>query len=137
MFFHEAGRGAEAEAAVREALEIHQRVLADGRLKHSVERYVVRNFVNLGRILAAAGRAPEAEQSYRKAVKLLDQLVKELPDWVYPFADLARTLPRLANLLKDLDRGQEAQTSAVVWSTFTKCSRPAFRMTRNTGATWS
>ena len=109
MFFHEAGRGAEAEAAVREALEIHQRVLAGGRLKHSVERYVVRNFVNLGRILAAAGRAPESEQSYREAVKLLDRLVEELPDSVYPLADLARTLPRLANLLKDLDRRQEAE----------------------------
>ena len=62
MFFLEAGRGSEAEAAVREAVEIHQRVLAGGQLKGSVERYVARNFVNLGRVLAAAGQAREAEQ---------------------------------------------------------------------------
>ena len=35
MFFLEVGRGSEAEAAVREALEIHQRVLAGGQLKGS------------------------------------------------------------------------------------------------------
>ncbi len=79
MFFLATGRGSEAEAAVREAVEIHQRVLASGKLKGSVERYAARNFVNLGRILAAAGQAREAEQSYRKAVNLLDRLVEELP----------------------------------------------------------
>ena len=56
------GEAPQAEAAVREAVEIHERVLAGGQLKGSVERYAARNFVNLGRILAAAGRAPEAEQ---------------------------------------------------------------------------
>ena len=40
MFFLEAGRGSQAEAAVREAVEVHQRVLAGGQLKGSVERYV-------------------------------------------------------------------------------------------------
>ena len=60
------GRGPEAEAAVREALEVHQRVLAGGQLKGNVERYVARNFVNLGRILATAGQATEAEQCFRK-----------------------------------------------------------------------
>jgi serine/threonine protein kinase/Tfp pilus assembly protein PilF len=109
MFFLEAGRGAQAEAAVREAVEIHQRVLAGGRLKGSVERYVARNFVNLGQVLAAAGQVREAEQSYRKAVDLLDRVVKELPESVYPRVDLARTLPRLADLLKDLGRRQEAE----------------------------
>ena len=77
-------------------------------LKRSVERYAARNFVNLGRILAAAGRAPEAEESYRKAVNLLDRMVDELPESVYPRLDLARTLPHLADLLKNLGRRQEA-----------------------------
>ena len=108
MFFHTTGRGALAEAAVREAVEIHQRLLAGGQLKGSVERYAARNFVNLGRILAAAGRVPEAEQSYRKAVNLLDRSVEELPESVYPRMDLARTLPHLADLLKGLGRREEA-----------------------------
>ena len=107
-FFLDAGRGAQAEAAVREAVEIHEKVLAGGQLKGSVERYAVRNFVNLGRILVAAGQAREAEQWYRKAVNLLDQSVEELPESVYPRMDLARTLPHLADLLKHLGRWQEA-----------------------------
>ena len=36
MFFLEAGRGSEAEAAVREAVEVHERVLAGGQLKGSL-----------------------------------------------------------------------------------------------------
>ena len=90
-------------------MEIHERVLAGGQLKGSVERYAARNFANLGRVLAAAGQAREAEQSYRKAVNLLDRSVKELPESAYPRVDLARTLPRLADLLKDLGRWQEAE----------------------------
>ena len=107
-FFHSLGRGALAEAAVREALEIYEKLLAAGQLKGSVERYAARNFVNLGRILAATGRVPEAEQWYRKAVNLLDQAVAELPQSVYPRMDLARTLPHLADLLKGHGRREEA-----------------------------
>ena len=108
IFFLETGRGSQAEAAIREAVEIHERVLAGGQLKGSVERYAARNFTNLGRVLVAAGQAREAEQSYRKAVNLLDQSVEESPESVYPRIDLARTLPHLADLLKDLGRWQEA-----------------------------
>ena len=94
LFFLDTGRGSQAQAAIREAVEIDQRVLAGGQLKGSVERYAARNFANLGRVLVAAGQAGEAEQSYGKAVNLLDRLVAELPESVYPRADLARTLPR-------------------------------------------
>ena len=38
-FFLETGQGSRAEAAIREAVEIHERVLAGGKLKGSVERY--------------------------------------------------------------------------------------------------
>jgi tetratricopeptide (TPR) repeat protein len=109
MFFLDTGRGAQAEAAVHEALEIHQRVLAGGQLKGSIERYVARNFVNLGRVLAAAGRAREAEQSYQRAVNLLDRVVKGSPESVYDRADLAWTLAGLAELLTGTGRRQEAE----------------------------
>src|SRR5262249_21701186 len=88
MFLLEVGQVSQAEAAVREAVQIHERVLAGGRLKRSVERYAARNFVNLGRVLVAAGAAGAAEQWYRKAVDLLDQSVAELPQSVYPSLDL-------------------------------------------------
>ena len=57
-FFHSLGPRRRGRGAVREALQIYEKLLAGGRLKGSVERYAARNFVNLGRILAAAGRAP-------------------------------------------------------------------------------
>ncbi len=109
MFFFDAGKSAQAEAAVREAVQIYDRVLAGGKLKRSVEQYAARNFVNLGRILDASGQSREAEQSYRKAVNLLDGVIKELPQSVmYPRIALARALPYLADLLKRLGRPQEA-----------------------------
>src|SRR5262249_8915655 len=88
LFFLDTGRGSQAEAAVREALEIHQRVLAGGRMRGYVERYLARNFVGLGRVLAAAGQAREAELSYQKAVSLLEPLVEELPESAICRADL-------------------------------------------------
>jgi tetratricopeptide (TPR) repeat protein len=42
-------------------------------------------------------------------VNLLDRSVKESPESVYPRVDLARTLPRLADLLKNLGRSKEAE----------------------------
>jgi tetratricopeptide (TPR) repeat protein len=108
LFFLDTGRGSQAEAAVREAVEIHQRLLAGGR-KGSMERYAARTFVSLGRVLAAAGRAQEAEQSYQQAVKLLERLVQEWPVSALCRADLAQTLAGLANLLKGPGRRPEAE----------------------------
>jgi tetratricopeptide (TPR) repeat protein len=100
LFFLETGRGSEAEATIREALEIYQSLLG-GRRKGDIERYAARGFVNLGRVLAAAGKAGEAEQSYQKAVDLLDQWVEKLPESAIHRADLAETLAGLADLYKD------------------------------------
>ena len=50
----------------------------------------------------------EAEQSYRRAVNLLDRSVEDRPESVHPRNDLAQTLWYLADLLKQLRRGQEA-----------------------------
>jgi serine/threonine protein kinase len=104
LFFLDTGRGPQAEAAVREALQIHQRLLADGRLKGSIERYVARNFVRLGRILVAAGRTREAEESYQKAVKLVEQSLEELPECTLRREVLVEALGGLADLFKDPGR---------------------------------
>jgi serine/threonine-protein kinase len=106
MFALGTGRISQAETAVREALQIQQKLLASGRLKGG-ERYVARNFANLAHILVAAGRVQEAESSYRQAVKLLNPLVKAPPDAAYARADLINTLQDLASLLKDPGRRQE------------------------------
>jgi eukaryotic-like serine/threonine-protein kinase len=108
MFFLDMGRGPDAEAAVREALEIHKWLLADGRLKGYIERYAARNCVFLGRILAAAGKAPEAAESYKEAVNLLNAVAEELPESPIPLAELADALSGQADLLKGTDRRQEA-----------------------------
>jgi tetratricopeptide (TPR) repeat protein/tRNA A-37 threonylcarbamoyl transferase component Bud32 len=108
-FFLDMGRRPEAEAAVGEALEIHERLLAGGHLKCSVERYAARNFVTLGRLQAAAGPSEEAEQSFLKAVNLLEPLVEQLPESAVNRAELAWTLAGLADLLTDQDRRRDAE----------------------------
>jgi serine/threonine-protein kinase len=109
LFFLDTGRGSQAEQAIREALEIYQRLLARGHRKGEIERYMARNFVRLGRVLAAAGQAQEAEKSYQKAMKLLDRLVVEFPESAIRRSDLAQTLAGLADLLKGSGRRPEAE----------------------------
>jgi tetratricopeptide (TPR) repeat protein len=109
LFFLDTERGSQAEASVREAVEIYQRLLAGGHVKGTVERYAARHLVSLGLVLAAAGRAGEAEQAYRKAVDLLGRLVKEFPDSALRRADLAQTLAGLADLVKAPGRRREAE----------------------------
>ena len=113
MFFLDVGRGSQAEAAVREAVEIHERVLAGGQLKGSVERYAARNFANLGRILVATGQTREAEQSYRKAVDLLDRLVEELPESAYPRVTWRGRCPIWRICSRTLAAGKRPSISAV------------------------
>jgi serine/threonine protein kinase len=109
MFFLDTGRASRAEDAVREALKIHQKLLDGGHLKGHIEPYAARNFVSLGRVLAATGRAQEAEKPYREAANLLDRSVKEFPESVYHWEELARTLTGLADLLMDPARRQEGE----------------------------
>jgi tetratricopeptide (TPR) repeat protein len=109
VFFLDMDRRPEAEAAVGEALEIHQRLLAGGHLKGSVERYAARNFVTRGRLQAKAGRSEEAEQSFLKAVSLLEPLVEQLPESAVSRAELARTLAGLADLLTEPNRRRDAE----------------------------
>jgi serine/threonine-protein kinase len=102
------GRASQAEAALREAVEIQQRVLDGGHMKGYLERYLARTFVNLGRVLAAAGRTQEAEQSYRKAVNLLERLVEQIPERVDHRKELVRSYLQLVSLLWELGRQTEA-----------------------------
>ena len=111
MFFLETGRRSEAEAAVREAVQVHQRVLAGQQLKGSVERYAVRNFDNLGRVLVTAGQAAGGgKQCFREAVKSAGSIGDGLARvGVPPDGPVRRMLPHLAELLKDLGRWSEAE----------------------------
>jgi tetratricopeptide (TPR) repeat protein len=70
---------------------------------------VARGYVNLGLVLAAAGKAREAEECYLQAVKLKERLVEGMAESAVPRADLARTLARLADLYKDPSRRSEAE----------------------------
>jgi tetratricopeptide (TPR) repeat protein len=110
LFFLDTGRVSEAEAAVRDALEIHQRLLAGGHLKDNgyIERYLAGNLVGLGRVLVAAGQTGEAEQSYRQAVHLLERSVKEFPESAYHRLELVKSYLRLVGLLCELGRRTEA-----------------------------
>jgi tetratricopeptide (TPR) repeat protein len=107
-FFLDTGRRSEAEAAIREAVKIDQWLLDAGKLKGYIEPYAARNFARLGRVLAAAGQADEAEKSYQKAVSLLDPLVRALPESAPRRTSLADALAGQADLYKDLGRLADA-----------------------------
>jgi hypothetical protein len=73
-FFLATGQVTSAEDPLREALAIRQQLFEGGRLGRSEDRYLVRVYANLGRVLAAAGQTAEAERSYREAAKLLGRV---------------------------------------------------------------
>jgi tetratricopeptide (TPR) repeat protein len=108
VFLLYTGRGAEAEAPIRESLEIYQKLLDGGHRKGEMERYAARAFVNLGRVLVAAGDEKNAEESYNKATQLLLRIVKDSPESAIRLADLAATQANLADFYTDRDRLLEA-----------------------------
>jgi tetratricopeptide (TPR) repeat protein len=108
-FFLALERTAQAERVLRKALAMRQKLLASGRMKGAIERYVARNHARLARALAAAGQTEKAEQSYREALKLQDPLVKGLPESPSHRTELAATLVGLADLLKDPSRQSEVE----------------------------
>jgi serine/threonine protein kinase/tetratricopeptide (TPR) repeat protein len=109
QFFLVTGRGPQGKIAACEALEIYQKLMDGGRLKGSIERYAARGFVILARVHAAAGQVEDAEESYQKAVSLLDQLVKELPESALRRADQADALVGLADFYKVQGRQADAE----------------------------
>jgi tetratricopeptide (TPR) repeat protein len=109
LFFLATAQLSQAADAVRAALAIQQPLLADGRMPRGFENYVARNHANLGRVLAASGQTEAAERSYQEAVQLLEQSVKEYPDWPFGRVTLAQTLASLADLLKNTGRQRQAE----------------------------
>jgi tetratricopeptide (TPR) repeat protein len=110
LFFLDTGRVPEAEVPVREALGIHQRLHEGEHLKGRgyIDLYLARNFAALGRVLAAAGKADEAEKSYRQAVNLLECSAKEFPYSAYHRQDLVKSYLQLVSLLCEVGRPSEA-----------------------------
>jgi serine/threonine protein kinase/tetratricopeptide (TPR) repeat protein len=110
LFFLDIGRPSEAEAAVRDGLEIHQRLFEVGHAKAtgSIDRYLAGNFTALGRVLHAAGKPGDAEKPYRQALILLERSVKEFPESAYHRIDLVTGYLRLVGLLCELGRQSDA-----------------------------
>jgi tetratricopeptide (TPR) repeat protein len=108
LFFFDTGRSYQAETALRDALEIRQKLLAGGRMKGTIERYVARNFANIGRVQAAAGQTQEAGKSYREAMKVLERSVKEYPEAANLRSELVNSYLQLVGLLCKRGRQTEA-----------------------------
>jgi tetratricopeptide (TPR) repeat protein len=100
-FYLATGRLAQAEEAIRQALDVHENMISGGHLKVTVERYKARSLACLGSILAASGRMTEGEEAYRNAIKLMERSVEESPSSGSRRAELAQTLVGLANFFRE------------------------------------
>jgi tetratricopeptide (TPR) repeat protein/tRNA A-37 threonylcarbamoyl transferase component Bud32 len=108
-FMLETGQAARAEAALLEALEVDDQVLASGQLKGSSDHYVARNWISLGRVRMANGRIQDAEKAYRKAVSILERTVREMPESAYRRMELGNALSGVADFLTNPGQGKEAE----------------------------
>jgi serine/threonine-protein kinase len=107
LFFLDTGRATQAQPRLRDALAIRLRLRKSGHLRRADDRYIAVNYAYLGRSQAAAGQTEDAEQSYQEALRLLEGLTKEFPEIPYHRIDLAETLGRFADFLKDAKRPAE------------------------------
>jgi tetratricopeptide (TPR) repeat protein len=107
LFFLAGGQVQAAKANFDEALAIGRKLLAGGRLKGSIERYLARYYAGQAKVLAALRDADKAEQAYWEAIRLLEPLVKAAPMVLYHHADLAGILTSLAVHLEKPGRTSE------------------------------
>jgi tetratricopeptide (TPR) repeat protein len=108
LFFLNTGHGTRALSLIDDALTIRKELLSRAKMGRDFDRYLGRNYANLGRAQAAAGRPGPAEQSYREGIAHLEGLVAEFPNTPFHSIDLALTLSSLAEFLEGRQRQPEA-----------------------------
>jgi tetratricopeptide (TPR) repeat protein len=99
----------QARTAIDEALELNKKLLLVPAQKSHIERYLARNYVHQGRVLAALGQVEAAEQACQEAVNLLDPLVQATSAYPYHRMELARALTCWADLLKHTTRQHQTE----------------------------
>ena len=80
-------RSQEAEAALRRALDMAEKLASEFPATPAYQRLLADCHRNLGELLRQSGRAGEAEKEFRKALQRCEQLLAEFPaiptsDWV-------------------------------------------------------
>ncbi|MFX1416518.1 MAG: tetratricopeptide repeat protein, partial [Promethearchaeota archaeon] len=90
---------AEAEDALKEALEIRRNLVKDSPVAHGPN--VASTLNNLGILLTRTNRVSEAEETYREAIDIGEELVSKVPT-VYRLG-LATTLCNYSLLLSSVD----------------------------------
>jgi serine/threonine protein kinase/tetratricopeptide (TPR) repeat protein len=108
ILFLSMGRKKEAKASIGEALALHQKLLADGKMRGGNERYVADSYATQAKVLAATGQPLEAEKSFKEAVNLFEKTLKETPTNPFPREGLATALTSQADFLRDSGRKSEA-----------------------------
>jgi tetratricopeptide (TPR) repeat protein len=98
MFHWHSGRAAQAEEAVRAALDVRKQLYERHALDRLSDRYLGRAYSSLGLIVAGRGRTDEADKLYSKALEILRGLLHDYPGDVSCRQELLDTHWRLASL---------------------------------------
>ena len=104
----DAGRPAEAETLVREAIAFRERMIHDYPKNYDHWRRLVIERDTLGDCLLAMGRTKEAEETIRRTLAIRQKLVADFPEASGKSYSLAWEFYDLGVLLEDTDRPQEA-----------------------------
>ena len=93
-----APRPAEAEAALRAAIDVREKLAADSPAVTEYRQELADSCASLGDCLAAAGKRTEAEAAYRKALALREKLAADAPAVPVHRVDVARLCTCFGNL---------------------------------------
>ena len=106
-----AGRHAEAERALRRAIELEEKLATDSPSVSIYQRDLATSQLNLGEILWKTGHHAEAEKAERRAISLLEKLATEAPSVPLYRSLLATCQSNLGGVLDNLGRQAEAEQS--------------------------
>jgi tetratricopeptide (TPR) repeat protein len=105
------GRGEEAEAVYRRALEIGQRMEAQLGARTELRPTLASALASLANTWGKAGRAAEAEAVMRLSLHRYSQLVTEYPDHPFYRAQLGSMYQNLGRMLARTGRLEEAEVA--------------------------
>ncbi len=93
------------------ALRFYEQFVEANGAQAAVRRETAGAYLRVGEIYQRLGKANQAEQAYRRAVALLEELLAEVPTHIDYSRDWATAMQRMARLLGETGRLSEAEAT--------------------------